>query len=1809
MPLLVLLATLSTLAPSGFAQAPDPPLNFGNNFFVTGDYIVAGANGMTTSFTTINGVRYAVGTITVPDPNPGITGTKQVPPGAQIVAALLYWQTAEKTGVTPGGAGSGQNGYFRPLLYSKSGGPAAPGYAISGTNLNASTNVAWSSGGCNGGSTGKVLRTYRADVAGALPLDASGNPTANTSFEVRLPSAGNATPLTLGATLVVIYRIPAGAGGPNIPLNSIVIYDGDYSQGVNQLTMTQQLQGFYEAAHNPISRLTHIVGGGQSNKFQTVYLSSGTNSFVKLPFLYGNKLPAFPGWYGTWDNPTWTFNSASPITEDSYYATTQVVPSSSNQGCVSWGAVIVSTTVKNSDNDGILDSWKTNQGYCDVSINASCNKGDPAWVDLTGALPGQKDIFLQYDYMCSNVSSGSCVLGGNNYSFDPSLATDPLDNNKTAVDKVVAAFENHPPFKLHAIPGNAILESQASCTDTDVDANGNLTCPFPNEPGTLGFREGVAYIKNQTIEPSTGLLGCDPTSDTNQCVADFSHGKKDSYHYTLFSHGVGLPSWFLSDQSLSSVSQSGSTVTFTTFSPHGLSPIPGDSICSAQKGFIGRVSVVFAITNPNLEGTYCAKATSPPAANKFTITVKSLLPGTVLPSYTLKTDPNLAVANGQVTSMSGFSDVGGQNSVVSLGYGNWGPPSSPTSDGNTWQVKAGTFMHELGHTLGLTHGGTFYGGLGSNPPDYTPTFEPNCKPNTQTIMNYQFQVDLLTDPATGNQVLDYSKEAVIDLIKSSPIAPNFLNGPAYLNTAWFELTSYVQAQNPSLTPKVMSAHCDGSPRPVNAQGQPTDQNMTYVTGAASSFFSSAASGLDVNYDGKTNETLHGHDEWEGSSEFEVSPGVDLQQVSAVGTVSTVGVGGEAGALKPAGGGGALKPAGGGGALKPAGGGGALKPAGGGGALKPAGGGGLKTDITHENANSYTRPPRSLTATEDVSPRTITLNWTQPTFGQIVQYNVYRAVTGSQFQFLASVVPVAPATTFPPTTYQDNVSCNSNGYTYEVTAFVINDGTQQPQESLPSNVVSVVGQGTDPLTACYTSSSINLTSPGNGTQGDIVPITWSLSDDFYSTNGPVSRVQANTSLVAHGPLPNNCGVVGDTAILSNGVPTAISGASSLHVTPAGAFTFSWDTDAFCAGAYTFKLTLDSTQTQTTASPLQLSIDVNDQDTPRINPLVLPVGTVGLAYPTTTLTEDGGIAPFKWSITGLPNGISQQTLVSPTISGTPCAAAGSYAVNATVSDSASPKNFGSQGFTLQINKANTTTSVSADANPSAFQQLVTFTVIVAPQYSCTPTGTVTLYDGQNSIGSSALTNGKATFALANLSVANHSITASYGGDNSFNSSISGVWPQTVNRASTSLSFSLMSPSTVFVGQPVTISYTFGVVAPGAGSPIAPTGNITLTATDNANPVAHNSSCVALPALGGGMCTLSPAPVAAGSYAFTINYPGDGNFVASGDNGNYNVYQLVFTTQPGNTGAGLPVTPAVVVTAEDSSNNPFTSFTGGITVAIGAGPGTLSGTLTQNAVAGVATFGDLSINKIAKGYTLTASPSGGIPDATSNTFNIDTFYVDGQGNFGTLDLPTGTATQIGAATVPGSTGIDLTPNLQLYAYNTSNQLMQINPSTGAPTPIGAAGSIPDAATTGALTDGSYFGIDMVTGNLYSIDLTTGATIPVGPTSAAVLPAGCTVEASLAGSANALYYTIGYSGASCNTPMSDTLYQIDPTSGTTTTIGQVTVSGSGVNAFAGSTFVGGTLYGFTSDGKEYAISPTTGVAAFLTNTTSPILAAASSQ
>ena len=103
-----------------------------------------------------------------------------------------------------------------------------------------------------------------------------------------------------------------------------------------------------------------------------------------------------------------------------------------------------------------------------------------------------------------------------------------------------------------------------------------------------------------------------------------------------------------------------------------------------------------------------------------------------------------------------------------------------------------------------------------------------------------------------------------------------------------------------------------------------------------------------------------------------------------------------------------------------------------------------------------------------------------------------------------------------------------------------------------------------------------------------------------------------------------------------------------------------------------------------------------------------------------------------------------------------------------------------------------------------------------------------------------------------------------------------------------------------------------------------------------------------------------------------------------------QLVFTTPPpGSTQAGVNMSPAIVVAAKDSFLNTDGSFTGNVQLFIannaGTPPGTLSGGGPITAVAGVAQFSSVSIDKVGVGYTLRAVSGSLIPDTTSAGFTI--------------------------------------------------------------------------------------------------------------------------------------------------------------------------------------------------------------------------------
>lgn len=120
------------------------------------------------------------------------------------------------------------------------------------------------------------------------------------------------------------------------------------------------------------------------------------------------------------------------------------------------------------------------------------------------------------------------------------------------------------------------------------------------------------------------------------------------------------------------------------------------------------------------------------------------------------------------------------------------------------------------------------------------------------------------------------------------------------------------------------------------------------------------------------------------------------------------------------------------------------------------------------------------------------------------------------------------------------------------------------------------------------------------------------------------------------------------------------------------------------------------------------------------------------------------------------------------------------------------------------------------------------------------------------------------------------------------------------------------------------------------------------------------------------------------------------------------LAFTDQPDDAIAGQQLAP-VKVTVRDETGAPVTSATDAVTLALENNPGggTLSGTLTVNAVAGVATFNNLRINRSGTGYTLSAT-AGTLAPATSEPF----------------DISAGASAALAMVTQPSGTAVDNEP-----------------------------------------------------------------------------------------------------------------------------------------------------------------------------------------
>lgn len=129
---------------------------------------------------------------------------------------------------------------------------------------------------------------------------------------------------------------------------------------------------------------------------------------------------------------------------------------------------------------------------------------------------------------------------------------------------------------------------------------------------------------------------------------------------------------------------------------------------------------------------------------------------------------------------------------------------------------------------------------------------------------------------------------------------------------------------------------------------------------------------------------------------------------------------------------------------------------------------------------------------------------------------------------------------------------------------------------------------------------------------------------------------------------------------------------------------------------------------------------------------------------------------------------------------------------------------------MNKAGTTTTVTAAPNPSQFNEPVSLKATVKSTTGAIPTGNIIFKDGTTTLGTVSLTSGAGSLSISSLAVGAHSIAAVYGGGANFTASTSAAVTHTVNKAATSSALT-STPNPSNSGQAVTftakVTGTFG------------------------------------------------------------------------------------------------------------------------------------------------------------------------------------------------------------------------------------------------------------------------------------------------------------------------------------------------------------------------------------------------------------------
>jgi hypothetical protein len=282
------------------------------------------------------------------------------------------------------------------------------------------------------------------------------------------------------------------------------------------------------------------------------------------------------------------------------------------------------------------------------------------------------------------------------------------------------------------------------------------------------------------------------------------------------------------------------------------------------------------------------------------------------------------------------------------------------------------------------------------------------------------------------------------------------------------------------------------------------------------------------------------------------------------------------------------------------------------------------------------------------------------------------------------------------------------------------------------------------------------------------------------------------------------------------------------------------------------------TVTQPVPVLVAPIVSSNNPPPNTPVTItePIPT-GVSGPVTFYngTTPLGTAPIV-------NG--QATLTVPSLP------VGTNSITVTAINTATSGTLTSPPTQVTVAKATITVSLASSVNPSSPGQAVTFSATV----HAGATGLVTFLDGTTVLGTGTINAaGIATFTTSTLAIGSHSVTASYGGDSAYNSSISAVLTQVVGKIPTVVTIVASAPAQL-LHTGVTFTANVTATSPNAtgtvtfmegttvlgSAPLSANGGVVVTLTTNAN------------------AAYATTGLATGLHQIVAVYSGDGAFATS-------------------------------------------------------------------------------------------------------------------------------------------------------------------------------------------------------------------------------------------------------------------------------------------------------------------------------------------